>query len=332
MTRHLAADIGGTKTLIHWFESDGKNIQTLMKKRFENANYSNIESILAEILSTDQALDSACLAIAGPITPLVKNQIANVTNLPWTIDRNAIQQTFNIKHCTLINDFKANGYAIAALTNNDWITLQEGKSRATATKAIIGAGTGLGQAIIPYSKNHQQVLSTEGGHVDFAPKNALEIQLFQYLNLQWSHVSYERILSGTGIWNLFQFLIEHHQLNPSDFRKISEHNDPAAKISMLAQQQTLTIASETMVLFSKIYGAQAGNLALNCLPYGGLYIAGGIAAKNQSLLRSKQFLDAFLAKGRMQSILKDIPVKLITNTELGLIGAEQYALQTGSLK
>lgn len=330
MKHYIAADIGGTKTLLHLTRDNGGEPETLKKQRYDSGKYPSFEKMLAEFVDDSLTIHAASLAIAGPISTTPKNQTANVTNLPWEIDANALSQQFKISHCALINDFEAIGYALSALTEQDLITLQSGLPRPGGIQAVIGAGTGLGQAIVIPSSSNTKVISTEGGHTDFSPSTELEIALLRFLQQRWTHVSWERVLSGMGIKNLFDFLIAHHGLTASDYQEILDHSDPPARIAQLAQQQSLPLASEAMQLFCRLYGAQAGNLALNCLPFGGLYIAGGIAAKNQELIISSQFLDSFLAKGRMQFLINDIPIYLITNTDLGLIGATQHALQLGN--
>lgn len=328
MKLHLAVDLGGTKTLLNLFNSDNASAETLKQQRLECANYENFTDLLRDFLGDVQNIDFASIAIAGPINNTENNQLARVTNLPWQIDRNELQITFNIKQCYLINDFQAIGFAIPALEKTDYLVLQEGTKQDRGTKAVIGAGTGLGQAIIAANNSDYTVISTEGGHVDFAPNNEIETKLIQFLRNKWSHVSYERVLSGAGIGHIYEFLAQE-SIIPDDTNEILHQSDPAAHIAKLANEQHPG-AQKAMQLFTQIYGAQTGNLALNCLPFGGLYIAGGIAAKNQALINSDIFLESYRAKGRMQMVVKNIPLYLVTNTDIGLIGATQHALKLGN--
>ncbi len=328
MTYYLAADLGGTKTILQLFQVREQAIVTLKKQRYASAAFSSFSQLLEDFLGTDLQADVACIAIAGPITSSTSNQLAKVTNLPWKIDRNVLIQQFGLRHCKLINDFQAIGYAIPALQPQDYQTLQAGQLQAAGTKAVIGAGTGLGQAIIVPLQEGVTIISTEGGHTDFAPQNPEEIKLLEFLQSRWDHVSWERIVSGPGIRTLYEFLLQNRSKAIADAAAL-EAADPAANIASLAQSEPASLAGETMRLFTRLYGAQTGNLGLNCLPYGGLYIAGGIAAKNPALIGSDIFLEAFRAKGRMRPLLEKIPLFLITNTELGLNGAVQYAIQLG---
>jgi len=326
MTYHIAADIGGTKTLIQLVHKSQQARKTLKHSYYKSGDFETFEDLLRDFIDFDENIDSACFAIAGPIKSKANNAVADVTNLPWVINQQDIQQNFSINHCKLINDFQAIGHAIQGLTNQDLITLQAGTPSPSGTRAVIGAGTGLGQAILVRTGKSYEVIATEGGHVNFAPTTALEIELLKFLQSKFSHVSYEMILSGPGLLNIFDFLLHQNNLQNTEHKQIFNSSDPAAEIAKQANENPNSIYTDVMNLFTHIYGAQAGNFALNCLPSGGIYIAGGIAVKNQSLIKSPAFIEAFCAKGIMSSLASEIPVKLITHSEPGLIGATQIAI------
>lgn len=313
----LAADIGGTKTLLQISNVDG---EVLINQRFVSSDFASFDDLLAGFLNSLPAdylpIESACLAVAGPIT----GRTAKVTNLPWLIDADGLCRIMPMQHIMLINDFAAVGEGIACLNSEDLMVLQAGKPDLSAPRAVIGAGTGLGQAFMTPISAGWQVWATEGGHTDFAPTDALQQQLLAFLLQQYVHVSYERLVSGMGLVNIYQFLCGLQQTVP----QLDSTTDIPAHISELARLND-PLALQTMQLFVDIYGAQAGNLALTVLPRGGLYLAGGIAGKNQSLFSDGRFMQAFLAKGRMQMLLEAMPVYLIRTNETGLRGAALMA-------
>lgn len=314
----LAVDIGGTKTLAQISSVDG---EVLFSQRYASSEFASFEDLLAGFLNRLPAdylpIDSACLAVAGPII----GRTAKVTNLPWQIDADVLCQIMPIQQVMLINDFAAVGEGIACLNPEDLMLLQAGKPDLLAPRAVIGAGTGLGQAFMtPLSAGSWQVWATEGGHTDFAPTDGLQQQLLDFLLQQYVHVSYERLVSGMGLVNIYQFLCDLQKSVP----EIDSATDIPAQISELARLND-PLAQQTMQLFVDIYGAQAGNLALTVMPRGGLYLAGGIASKNQPLFSDGRFMQAFLAKGRMKSLLEAIPVYLIRSNEAGLRGAALLA-------
>lgn len=313
----LAADIGGTKTLLQISSVDG---EVLINQRFVSSDFASFDDLLAGFLNSLPAdylpIESACLAVAGPIT----GRTAKVTNLPWLIDADGLCRIMPMQQVMLINDFAAVGEGIACLNPEDLMVLQAGKPDLSAPRAVIGAGTGLGQAFMTPISAGWQVWATEGGHTDFAPTDALQQQLLDFLLQQYVHVSYERLVSGMGLVNIYQFLCDLQQTAP----QLDSTTDIPAYISELARLND-PLALQTMQLFVDIYGAQAGNLALTVLPRGGLYLAGGIAGKNQSLFSDGRFIQAFLAKGRMQTLLEAMPVYLIRTDETGLRGAALMA-------
>lgn len=313
----LAADIGGTKTLFQLTAADG---QLLLQKRYENSGFTTFGALLADFLNilspAQKPIDSACFAVAGPVS----GQKAQVTNLPWLLDVQQLTQQYPLTQLMLVNDFAAVGHGIATLQADDVVVIQPGQADLTAPRAVIGAGTGLGQAFMTPDAGGWRVWATEGGHTDFAPTTPLQQHILQKMLSQWSHVSYERLVSGMGLVWLYDFFCQQ----AGQVNAIQDDLAAAAWISEQAHQQD-PLALQTLHLFIDLYGAQAGNFALSVLPKGGLYLAGGIAMKNRRFFEDGRFMQAFLAKGRMQPVLSDIPVYLIKDQNIGLHGAAWIA-------
>jgi glucokinase len=248
------------------------------------------------------------------------------------------QTELNIPKINLLNDFAANSFGILGLKDFDVHTLQEGETRENSPIAVIGAGTGLGQAfLVPQGKKYQ-IFASEGGHTDFAPRNDLEIELLKYLRtkLKLGHISVERVVSGQGITSIYQFLRDSGYADESPAiaekirlweKELKKTIDPAAIISQAAFKQSDRLCEKTMDVFIEAYGAETGNLALKLLCYGGIYIAGGIAAKILPLMQDGRFLQAFKDKGRVSSLIETIPVHIVLNPQVGLVGSVLYALQ-----
>lgn len=319
----LAADIGGTKTL---FQLSMENDEVLFEQEYVSQQFESFDFALAEFLVQAQikhyVIERACFAVAGPVL----GREANVTNLPWQLNADDLAKNFDIKHVHLCNDFEAVAHGIACLTEDELVTLQQGQVDETMPRAIIGAGTGLGQALLFPVAEGWQVVSTEGGHTDFAPTNKKQILLLEHLIERFGHVSYERVVSGVGLVTIYEFLRAYRQKDEnSQLRQAMMDGDPAAAISLFANDRADSLASESLDLFIQIYGAQAGNLALTVTPRGGLYLAGGIAAKNIERFKEGQFINAFVAKGRMQRLMENIPVHLIIQPKVGLLGARLLA-------
>ena len=338
MIQLIAGDIGGTKTILRLVSSDSSGQESGHEQRFVSGDYTDLVPMVKEFLAAapgNPAPQAACFAIAGPVV----NNRSQLTNLAWMLSSDRIAEELNLNTVELINDFAAVGYGVLGLTPDDLHTLQPGMPDPQAPIAIIGAGTGLGQGFLINCGGQYQVFPSEGGHVDFAPRSELEFQLLHYLleKHSISRVSVERVVSGQGIISIYQFLRDRKSITESEplaqlvrNREQSAGNrsqvaDPAAAISKAATTDRL--AGRTMEIFIDAYGAAAGNLALTLLPYGGLYAAGGVTAKNMSLIRQGSFLSAFGHKGRMSPLLKDVPVHLVMNQSVGLIGAALRAAQ-----
>ncbi len=336
----LAGDIGGTSTRLRLAPIDNWRAHD-WEETYPSQEYADLAPIVQKFLAAAPVTGevvSACFAVAGPIA----GRTASLTNLGWHLDIDRLISTLGIANIHLINDFAAIGYGIEHLQPDEIHPLQAGQPLDFAPRGLIGAGTGLGQGYLVPEIGTYRVLASEGGHGDFAARSEQEFQLVKYLmeRDRLDHVSCDRLISGTGIVTIYQFL-RHQQPSGTELPAIAEAVnqwaqtaaidrpsliDPAMLIAQAAQLEANPLAINTMQLFLRIYGAEAGNLALKFLPQAGLYIAGGIAAKNLSLMNNGTFMAAFLQKGRMQELLTQIPVRLILNTQVGLIGAAAQAL------
>lgn len=337
----LAGDIGGTKTILRLVAADQAALTTIYDQEYVSKSFPDLVPMVESFLAAakDHGADfgsptRACFAIAGPVV----DNTSKLTNLTWDLDGDRLAHALHLESVELVNDFAAIGYGVLGLAKEDVYVLQAGTPDAAAPVAIIGAGTGLGQGFLVKQGNRFRVFASEGGHADFAPRSELEFQLLKYLldKHQITRVSVERVVSGQGVVAIYQFLRDRGMAQESpELAEIvstwekeagrAKSVDPAAAISQAAQTGEDSLAVQTMNLFVGAYGAEAGNLALKLLPYGGLYVAGGIAAKNLPLITQGDFLDTFTHKGRMSRLLEDIPIRLVLNPQVGLIGAARRA-------
>lgn len=309
--RILAGDIGGTKVLLQLVEGQA----VVHEQRFESAAYKTFDELLTAFLDaappSQASIDAACFAVAGPVF----DDHAEVTNLSWSMSAAALGQAFSIKHVSLINDFFAVALGVPLLAPEDLLSLNPGTRAPNAPIAILGAGTGLGQAALVYDGEKYDVVPGEGGHADFAPQDEEQSRLFLALRKKYGHVSWERLLSGMGLVNIDNFLRGFDR--PYDERIPME-------IAALADSGD-AIANHTFEIFVDIYGAEAGNMALRLLARGGVFLAGGIAAKNMRHFTTGRFIEAFLRKGRFTEMMRAIPIDVIVNANVGLIGATEAA-------
>ena len=332
--RVLAGDIGGTKVFLEIAELKDGRARVLHERRYFSEAFDGLEPIVREFLQTlpsdvPAGVDAACFGVAGPIVATAHSQRASLTNLPWIVDSDVLGRELGVAKVRLINDFQAAGYGIEGLDAHDLVVLQDVPARPRAPRIIIGAGTGLGQGILFWEHDHYEVLATEGGHTDFAPTDELQVALWRYLRRQFDRVSYERVLSGPGLVHIYTFLREHGDAPESpQLAEAMDVGDPAAVIGEAGAEGRDPLAAKALDLFVQVYGAQAGNFALSTLPTGGIYVAGGIAPKIIGRLRDGQFMRAFLDKGRMSDLLAGMPVSVVMNAKVGLIGA---ALAAGRL-
>jgi glucokinase len=318
----IAGDIGGTKTLLRLVDLSSGIGQVVVERRFESGAYPTFDKLLHDFLAlTRGAVSVACFAVAGPVL----GDRAEVTNLQWVMEGAKLSQAFGIPHVSLINDFYANALGVPLLQPDDMVTLNAGKRDLTAPIAILGAGTGLGEALMVHDGRRYNVVPSEGGHADFAPQDEEQAQLFISLHKRYGgHVSWERLLSGMGLVNIFTFLRDREAKGVAPHDASSDAENLPIHIAQLAQNGD-RLALATMAMFVDIYGSEAGNFALRLLARGGVFLAGGIAAKNLPFFTDGRFREAFLRKGRFRQILEDIPVELITNASVGLIGAAEMA-------
>jgi|JFJP01.1.fsa_nt_gi glucokinase len=350
MTMILAGDIGGTKTLLRLADKDSNGFKVLHEQRFLSANHVDFLELVKEFLATATinlgelpSLSAACFGIAGPVRDRGSKLTAQLTNLGWTLDSDRLAEALNLdRHkVSLINDFVAVGYGVLELQPHDLYTLQDGQVKERSPIGVIGAGTGLGEAYLGWNGDRYEVYATEGGHTDFAPRNELEIELLQYLQKRHDRVSVERVVSGLGIVAIYQFLRDRQAAPES--AEIAEkvrrwesgdiEAEAAAAIANAAldnyeinsETNVDHLATQTMQMFVEAYAAEVGNLALKLIPNGGLYIAGGIAPKILPLLQDGNFLQILKNKGRVSPILENIPIHIVLNPEVGLIGAMLHA-------
>jgi glucokinase len=318
----LAGDIGGTKTRLGLFSISGESLRSLSEQTFPSKDYDSVETIIRTFLKGREKVSIACLGVAGPIV----EGIAIATNLPWTIAEKTIEQSLHIKKTVLINDLVANAYGIGVLKGKDFEVLNIGKKQ-RGNAAVLSAGTGLGAAVLFWDGMRYLPSPSEGGHVEFGPRNRLELELLQYLFDLYGHVSYERILSGAGLFNIYQFLRGSGRFGaePDWLSDKMKREDPAASIAETAVLKKDKCCEETLDLFVSIYGAAAGNLALQVMAVSGVYIGGGIAPKIIGKLKNGTFVNAFRNKGRLSSIVERIPVRVIMNDRAAVLGAAAYA-------
>ncbi len=319
----LAGDIGGTKTNLAIFDVKDSKLVLKEEKKYPGSDYESLDKIVNLFLSEHPTkILSASFGIAGP----VKEGKAKTTNLPWVIDAKTLANEIKCEHVSLLNDLEANAYGIAVLETKDFFNLNKGDTSIKGNAALISAGTGLGEAGLYWDGKNHLPFACEGGHVDFAARNELEMRLFQFLNKEEEHVSYEKVLSGIGIHNIYRFLLHDHQSRPGNqLQKDLKEKDPAYVISEYALNNKDLICVEALELFMMLYGSEAGNVALKFLAVGGLYIGGGIAPKILEKLKTSQFMTCFCKKGRMDTLLKPIPVNVILNDNAALLGAARFA-------
>ena len=323
----LAGDIGGTTTRLQIAVCEDGACRPLREQRFASAAFPHFSAVLHEFLKDGPAVEirSACFGVAGPVLPTAAGQFVQVTNLPWQLDSAALAREFGIARVRLVNDFQAIGYAIEHLRAEQLLVVQEGQPVAHGPRAVLGAGTGLGQAVLVWQGERYEVLATEGGHADFGPTDELTVELSRYLLAHFGHASYELLLSGAGLFRLYSFLRERGAMPESPpMAKALRDGNPAA-ITRAAMQEGDPLSNLALELFVRIYGAQAGNLALTTGATGGVYITGGIALRILSRLNSNTFMHAFSNKGNMSSWTKRIPVYIVLEPEPGLAGALSVA-------
>ena len=328
----LAADIGGTNTRLALFEGSATRLVRVATEVFSSPAHKGPEEILHKFLAKtghgQVPLEAAGLGIAGPVV----NGRSETPNLPWVVQAAAIADTLGVESVVLLNDLEANAHGIALLGEEDFATLSPGCSTEAAphppgNRVLISAGTGLGEAGMIAEDSEYRPFASEGGHADFAPRNETELELLRYLLRRFEHVSYERVLSGPGLYNIYQFFRDTGRAEePLWLKEQIGRHDPSAAIAGEALKGSVELCVLALDQFVSIYGAEAGNLALKGMATGGVFVGGGIAPKILPKLQEPIFLNAFLAKGRISKVLEAIPVRVILNDQTALMGAGRAAM------
>ena len=319
----LAGDIGGTNTRLAFYEGTPENLKAVAIEVFPSREHKGLAEIAKIFLERHhQTARAASFGIAGAV---VDGRV-EATNLPWVVDARKLASDLGMERVSVINDLFANAHGIALLDESDFVVLNPGSPSPTGNRALISAGTGLGEAGLLATPKGYEPFASEGGHTDFGPRNELEIELLRYLLDRFEHVSYERVLSGPGLHNLYQFLRDTGRgEEPAWLAEQIAQGDPSAVIATSALEGTSDICVQALDIFVSVYGAEAGNLALKVVATGGIFVGGGIAPKIIRKLSSSSFFKVFTAKGRMGHLLQDIPVRVITNDKTALLGAARVA-------
>jgi len=320
----LAGDIGGTKANLAFFESTADRIHPLIEMTLPSGDYATLHELIDEFLSkTNLKADVTCLSIAGPIV----HGHCKATNLPWTIDTAVLARNLGLEHITLINDLEANAYGIYLLHESDFVVINHGDKKAYGNAAVISAGTGLGEAGIYWDGTKMRPFACEGGHCDFAPANDVQLELLKFLMKKESgHVSYERLVSGMGIVNIYKYLLSTGKYEEPEWLVDQIHSpDAPAAISGAALTNKSDICVDALDIFIDIFGAETGNLALKMMATGGVFIGGGIAPKMINKLSEPRFMHSFLDKGRLRPVLEVMPIRVIMNEKAALMGAARCA-------
>ena len=319
----LAGDIGGTNTRLAFFEGTADRLKPLAIEVFPSAGHKGPEEIARKFLAKHKLpVDAACFGIAGAV---VDGRV-ETPNLPWLVNERDLAAELHLDHVELINDLLANAHGIALLDSSDFEVLSPGQAGLGGNRALISAGTGLGEAGLLAQSGGYTPFPSEGGPVDFAPRNELEQEMLRYLRDRYGHVSYERVLSGPGLHNIYQFLRDTGRgEEPAWLAEQMAQGDASAAIANSALEDSCAICVQALDIFVSIYGAEAGNLALKFVATGGTFVGGGIAPKILPKLHNPAFMHAFCDKGRIGSLLQDIPVSVIMNDKTALFGAGRAA-------
>jgi glucokinase len=319
----LAGDVGGTKTNLAIFSSRGDLKKPLAEAKLSSADYPNLEALVQTFLArVALPVDRACFGVAGPVIA----GKATITNLPWEMDEQHMQHELHIPAIHLLNDLDAMARAIPVLEASDLLTLNQGNPVLHGTMALIAPGTGLGEAFLTWHETHYHAYPSEGGHADLAPTNEQEIELLRFLMERYEHVSYEHVCSGIGIPNIYAFLrnrtpeLEEPAWLAQQLDQVQDIT-PVIAATAMSTDQSCTLCKRTIATFVSILGAETGNLALKVLATGGVYIGGGIPPRLLPFFLDGSFMESFQRKGRLSDMLAPIPVHLVLNTRMALIGA-----------
>ncbi|HKD70030.1 MAG TPA: glucokinase [Candidatus Binataceae bacterium] len=323
----IAADIGGTKTVLALYERTTEGLHQTAERVFASPEYDSLEAILREFLRDHAGvrLENACFGVPGAI---IEGRV-HTTNLTWNVTESALEAELKCR-VKLLNDLQATAFGVRYLAPSELEVLNSGaRPRHKGNIAVIAAGTGLGEAFLCFDGSHHHPMASEGGHSDFAPRNESQIELLRYLQKHFgNHISNERVLSGPGFYNIYCFLRDSGFAPEPQWLKdeLAAGGDHSAIISEAGLAGKSALCEETLEMFAAIYGAEAGNMALRCMAVGGVFVAGGIAPKLIKVLTNGKFVEAFLNKGRMSAMLREIEVSVALNPHAPLIGAAHYAL------
>lgn len=321
----LAGDVGGTKTNLGLFFKEKERFVSKVIETFSSPNAPDLEHIIRTFFEIHPvSVSSACFGVAGPVL----NGVSETTNLPWNVSEDRIKKQFHFHHVRIINDLTATAMAIPLLNRNEFFSLNQASSIKGHHLALIAPGTGLGIAMLMYQKGRYLPISSEGGHADFAPNSEQETELWGYLHQRYGHVSIERVVSGSGLVNIYMWLKDSGRIDePKWLRQKFKNYDPAKSITHAALAGKDSGCVKALNMFVSIFGSVAGNLALTDMTMGGVYLGGGIPPKILSKLKEGIFMEAFSNKGRFKTFLEQIPVKVILNDKAALIGAAYCASQ-----
>jgi glucokinase len=319
----LAGDVGGTKVHLALYDFIGGKLKDKRDERFPAKDFTGLEEIVKQFLGADK-VTAACFGVPGP----VRDGRLRLTNLPWTLDSRELSAHLGIQHVFLINDLEANGYGIAELSSDQIYTLSAGDPSQTGNRALIAAGTGLGECFLAWNGRSHVPYPSEGGHSDYAPRNEDEIDLLRFLKQKYNgRISFERVVSGMGMTGIYEFLREVRGVEEPAWlaEQMAAAADPNSVITEMGLAAKSEICEKTLDMFVSAYGAEAGNLALKILSVGGLYVGGGIAPRILEKLKDGTFIKAFTDKGRLSQLLINMPVRVILESRAALMGAGAYA-------
>lgn len=320
----LAGDIGGTKTNLAYVKQGGERLELGRSAGYPSRNHGTFQEIVRHFVTAyPQKIEVAAFGIAGPVI----GGRCEATNLPWVVDAGVIGESLGGVPTTLLNDVEATAYGVLRLEAGDLSVLNNGEADSGGTIAVIAAGTGLGEGGLVWDGSRYIALPSEGGHTDFAPRNELEIDLLRFMLRRHERVSYERLVSGPGLFTLYEFFRERSAVKePAWLTEQISGGDPSAAVSRAAMEGKDDTCRAALGLFASLYGAEAGNLALKLLSRGGVYVAGGIAPKILPRLRDGAFLASFVHKGRFSPLLQRMPVSVVLNERTAILGAAHVAL------
>lgn len=324
----LAGDIGGTKTNLAFFAAEQGWKKPFAEASFPSGHYASLEAIVQEFQNQHHvSIEHASFGVAGPVV----DGRATITNLPWVLEEKHLKQALNIPSVSLLNDLVATACGVPDIEEEYVYTLNAGHAVPRGAIAVVAPGTGLGEAFLTWEGTRYRAHTSEGGHADFAPADALQLELLRYLHLRYKHVSFERVCSGRGLPNIYAFLKEsgHASEPPWLTTQLAQAQDPTPVIvnNALDKEHACDICTQTLELFVSILGAEAGNMALKVLATGGVYLGGGIPPRILPFLSEGRFMQAFLRKGRLSDVLIPVPVYVILNANIALLGAARHGFE-----